>query len=493
MGESGTNGEGKQGGRDDEPQDTEVQAFKKLGDTLESWYSQQRQIRQARERPDQERMENLQDADFMDIEFEHLPDDVAHADTQALGTATQDQAIALDERNAVHMKEEETAKDVFDGGDQEGIAEDEDVEMFDAEPNTTVDQQQMGTSKAFIGDAKSLISRDLEQTRQDSDSGSELEEVDTKLSTVNLSPSIDEAQARSAARKLWSKHEANTRPLAAMLTEQLRLILAPTLATKLRGDFRTGKRLNIKRIIPYIASSYKRDKIWMRRSVPSKRSYQLMIALDDSKSMSEGGSQDLAFETLALIMKALAMLEAGEICVVGFGSDVKVHHPFERPFTDDAGADVFSGFEFNQQKTDVRKLVAQGIQLFQAARARASGSAAELWQLMLIVSDGICEDHEGIKRLVRRAQEERIMIVFVVVDAGIAAPKKGERITQTIMELQTAEFIKDENGLATLVRRRYMESFPFRWWLVVRDISELPGVLAMALRQWFAEVVDASG
>src|SRR2546429_5526817 len=39
-------------------------------------------------------------------------------------------------------------------------------------------------------------------------------------------------------------------------------------------------------------------------------------------SMSEGGSQDLAFETLALIMKALAMLEAGEICVVGFGADV---------------------------------------------------------------------------------------------------------------------------------------------------------------------------
>ncbi len=217
-----------------------------------------------------------------------------------------------------------------------------------------------------------------------------------------------------------------------------------------------------------------------------------MIALDDSKSMSEGGSQDLAFETLALISKALALLEAGELCIVGFGADVKVHLPFERPFTDDTGADVFSGFGFNQQKTDVRKMVAHGIQLFQAARARASGSVAELWQLMLIVSDGVCEDHEGIKRLVRRAQEERIMIVFVVVDAEAAASKRGDKKTQSIMELQTAEFLRDESGMATLVRRRYMDSFPFRWWLVVRDISELPGVLATALRQWFAEVVDAS-
>jgi midasin len=44
-----------------------------------------------------------------------------------------------------------------------------------------------------------------------------------------------------------------------------------------------------------------------------------------------------------------------------------------------------------------------------------------------------------------------------------------------------------------LVRRKYLDTFPFRWWIVVRDVEELPGVLATALRQWFAEVVDTSG
>jgi midasin len=40
------------------------------------------------------------------------------------------------------------------------------------------------------------------------------------------------------------------------------------------------------------------------------------------------------------------------------------------------------------------------------------------------------------------------------------------------------------------VRKKYMDTFPFPWYLVVRDVKELPVVLSTALRQWFTEVVD---
>jgi hypothetical protein len=43
----------------------------------------------------------------------------------------------------------------------------------------------------------------------------------------------------------------------------------------MKGDYRTGKRLNMKKIIPYIASQFKKDKIWLRRSKPAKREYQV--------------------------------------------------------------------------------------------------------------------------------------------------------------------------------------------------------------------------
>ena len=87
------------------------------------------------------------------------------------------------------------------------------------------------------------------------------------------------------ASEIWSNVELLTASASQRLCEQLRLILEPTLATKLKGDFRTGKRINMRKIIPYIASSYRKDKIWLRRKKPSKREYQIMIAIDDSESM----------------------------------------------------------------------------------------------------------------------------------------------------------------------------------------------------------------
>jgi|JI10StandDraft_1071094.scaffolds.fasta_scaffold1431279_2 hypothetical protein len=48
----------------------------------------------------------------------------------------------------------------------------------------------------------------------------------------------------------FSRYGAVFGPLANALVEQLRLLLQPTRATSLVGDFRTGKRINMKRVIP---------------------------------------------------------------------------------------------------------------------------------------------------------------------------------------------------------------------------------------------------
>ncbi|KAF2423707.1 midasin [Tothia fuscella] len=494
-GEQGTNGQSDKQeavGRNDELQDSsDSQPFKKLGDTLEKWHNQQRQIRQPTEKQDVPQRERKQDVDMADVDFEHLLHEESQAEAQALGAASEDQARALDDDQAIATNDTDMPQNTF-AEDAETVADnDDDVEMENAEPSTDHNPQdkQDGQANTFIGEPKPQDQRGNQTNGQEAEIEQDVEEVDEQLSTIHLDPSNQEiGLTRNDARSLWQQHEMSTRTLAAALAEQLRLILAPTMATKLRGDFRTGKRLNIKRIIPYIASSYKRDKIWMRRGVPSKRSYQIMIALDDSKSMAEGESKDLAFETLALVSKALSMLESGELCVVGFGEDTTIAHPFDKPFTDDAGVEVLSQFTFEQEKTDVRKLVADGINLFQEARAKASGSASELWQLMLVVSDAICDDPDAIRRLVRKSQEEKIMIVFIVIDAS-ARPEKGGK---SIMDLEKVDITADANGEMKVLRQKYMaDVFPFRWWIVVRDVAELPGVLATALRQWFAEVVES--
>ena len=48
------------------------------------------------------------------------------------------------------------------------------------------------------------------------------------------------------------------------------------------GEYRTGKRISMRRVIGYIASHYRKDKIWMRRTRPDKRRYQVGAAASTS-------------------------------------------------------------------------------------------------------------------------------------------------------------------------------------------------------------------
>ncbi|KAJ4986133.1 denitrification regulatory protein nirq [Stagonosporopsis vannaccii] len=509
------------GGRGEEPeQSKESQSFKKLGDVLEKWYNQQKQISEAQEKDETQIQQIDKEIEMADADFEHLQDEEQQADTQALGTATEEQAKALDHDMAMPINEKEDEEKLPsrpEDNDQD-MEDPQDIEMNEADSKPEAEQEEQqpppgatdGQPQVFIGDQKPFANDDdadmadamlLDEDASDAES---VAEVDHRLETTHLdATAMDPATARS----LWIAHESATHSLSQQLTESLRLILAPTLATKLRGDFRTGKRLNLKRIIPYIASGYKRDKIWLRRSQPSKRSYQVMIALDDSRSMADSGASNLALKTLTLVTRSLAMLEVGEVSVVGFGDSVNVAHDFDKPFTSEAGVRVFEQFGFDAAKTNVRGLVDKSLDLFAEARHKGSSSTGEdLWQLMLVVSDGICDSHAEIQRLVRKAQEERVMIVFIIIDATATAPfaapvpnpgnnptaqpeaSEKEQDKTSILDLQSVEITPE----GKVVRWKYMERFPFRYYLVVRDVRELPGVLAGALRQWFGEIAGST-
>jgi midasin len=464
--------------------------FKQLGDALKQWYDQHREIEAAQEDKGTDEA-NPNQLDTNDQRFQHLPDEnEAENDMQALGTASADQSKSFDNDNAIQMDETDDPSNVETPPEKPPAEQGEDIEMPDSslQPDLNASDSRLDT-KAMIGARTQVDMSETDEHRQN-DSEDELDDVHDQLTNTHLSTDEDlEGLSIADARKMWAEHEARTRTMAIVLSEHLRLILNPTQATKMRGDFRTGKRLNIKKIIPYIASSYKRDKIWMRRAIPSKRSYQIMLAIDDSESMTERESKNLAFDTLALVAKGMAMLEVGEVCVVGFGEEINVAHDFSIPYTSEAGAEILRQFTFAQSKTDVRKLLQESITIFREARMRATGSASDLWQLQLIISDGECEDHASIRQLVRQAHEERIMVVFIIVDS--AARNTADATKQSILDLSRAEFVKDANGEAQLKMTKYLDTFPFQYYLIVRDVLELPGVLAGALRQWFAEVVDA--
>ena len=273
----------------------------------------------------------------------------------------------------------------------------------------------------------------------------------------------------------WELIENKILQLSCELCEQLRLILEPTTASRLKGSYKSGKRLDMKKIIPFIASDYKKDKIWLRRTKPATRKYQILISIDDSKSMQTNNTAVMAFESLALISKALSTLESGQIGVLAFGESCNLIHNLTDPFVScEFGPKVIENLQFNQSKTNLLNLMQESFSLLTSTRQSSD------WQLHVILSDGII--HENIlqiQQFVRKCFEQKILIIFVIVDC-----KKNSK--DSITKMNNVTYITDPTtGKSSLKMQRYLDSFPFEHYLVVGKVECLPGVLADALRQWF--------
>lgn len=102
--------------------------------------------------------------------------------------------------------------------------------------------------------------------------------------------------------QVWGRCEALTAGLSSDLAEQLRLVLEPQLASKMAGEYRTGKRISMKRVIAYIASHFRKDKIWLRRTRADKRKYQ---ASHLGSACPFSHSSDVTLQACALLMNAI--------------------------------------------------------------------------------------------------------------------------------------------------------------------------------------------
>ncbi|KAF8942691.1 AAA ATPase midasin [Haplosporangium gracile] len=504
----------------EKPKKRETNPHRSLAEALKNWKQKLQDLADPdeeegadEEKPTEEKSkdEEQKEGEEMEVDenqaFEYLQNDDEAHDMETMGNANEQQMqdrnkdlAAIDEEQ---MKEDEKDDQV---ADMDVDPQEEDVNMDEGpkDQKPQVDEEAMeeaapeNAAGAFFSQRMDKRKENRDDTEDENDDKKrekdrisdaheplkpeEIEELRQQLE-VSLGDWRSTGRDPKDAQALWQKYDNLTQDLALSLCEQLRLILEPTQATKLKGDYRTGKRLNMKKIIPYIASQFKKDKIWLRRTKPSKRQYQVMIAIDDSTSMSESHSVQLAYEALALISKALSQLEVGEIGIMSFGERVDLLHPFDQPFTGEAGAKVLQRFGFDQSKTKVKEMMESSIALLQHAKMNQSGAARsqELWQLQIIISDGICESHETLKALVRQAAEQQIMLIFIILD------NKPEK--ESIMKMTTASFTS-VNGMPKLSLNPYLETFPFDYYVVLQNINSLPETLADALRQYFSFVAS---
>ena len=230
----------------------------------------------------------------------------------------------------------------------------------------------------------------------------------------------------------------------------------------------------MKRIIGYIASGYRKDKIWLRRTKPAKRDYRVLIAVDDSESMQKSKAGDMALRALATLANGMSQLEIGQLGIASFGEDMKLLHPFNIPFTSESGVNIVSNFRFDSKRTRTALCVESSI-----ASLEGASSVSSSMQLVFMISDGRIErdSRSKLRRLIRQMAEKNMLMVMIIVEGEEGSSSKAN---DSILNMKEVSFV---NGKPKI--KHFIEDYPFPYYLVVGDLAALPEILGDCLRQWF--------
>ena len=360
--------------------------------------------------------------------------------------------------------------DAFDESDDE--EEEDDAEKDGADPDAGWDGRGIEARDLAVTDAQT------QQHEHDARGAAEEEEVLPTLEEMIAASAAKSAELRSEldlmwgdrldgrdalqrGAALWQKYRSLTAAGAASLCEQLRMLLEPLEATRLAGDYRTGKRLNIRRVIPYIASNFRRDRIWLRRSKPAKRSYQIAIAIDDTESMGEAttGGGKVALEALSMVTGALRRLEAdSDLALLSFGKKPRLLHPLGRgPLTDADAAKAMASFTFGEQATEhaftgaLEALISMFVDAKASGGAKSSAATSGIGtkhtQLAFVISDGRLDatKRSDVRQWTAAAAAVGVLLLLIIINPNEKGKEDGD-----IHALQTIEFT--ETGIENKVR-----------------------------------------
>lgn len=182
-------------------------------------------------------------------------------------------------------------------------------------------------------------------------------------------------------------------------------------------------------------------------------------------------------EALVTVCRAMSQLEVGNLAVASFGKqgNIRLLHDFDQPFTPEAGIKMISSFTFKQENTIVDIPMVDLMMYLNnmldtaVTHARLPSGYNPLQQLVLIIADGRFTEKEKLKRRVRDILSSKRMVAFLILDP-----------TNSIMDMTEATVEGTDFKFS-----KYIDSFPFPFYVVLKNIEALPRMLADLLRQWF--------
>ncbi|KAL8274975.1 hypothetical protein Esti_001031 [Eimeria stiedai] len=308
------------------------------------------------------------------------------------------------------------------------------------------------------------------------------------------------------AASLWHLLENRTAASAAALSESLRLVLQPTATGGWEGGYRSGKKLSLRRVLAFVASSQRDDRLWLRRRRPRGLQYRVLVGVDCSRSMQQLNAAASALEAVVLLAQTFNHLQIGTFSVCTFGGakpEVCVHPTPQLSAAD--GQRLVQRCSFREESHKSHEVaISDLLQLAIHELEKDSSSNSNSNSMILILSDGRF-NKEVTHPWVNAAIARRCIPLLVILDPPQPRSGGSNSVGATPVETATAasaavtstgracvahstsifdlKQVQQQPGGGLQVTP-YLQYFPFPYYAVVNDAQQLPSVLADVIRQW---------
>lgn len=164
--------------------------------------------------------------------------------------------------------------------------------------------------------------------------------------------------------------------------------------------------------------------------------------------------------------------------VVSFGESTKIVLTHSEQFD---GPKLVKCLNFDQNQSKIAELL-NFVRAYGQEDGGQSGDSGLFENLLLVLSDGrniFSEGEQSVRNAIKLAKMRRIFIVYVIID--------NPDNKHSVLDIKVPQFSADRKQITM---GAYLDTFPFPYYVIVRDLTQLPSVLSDAMRQWF-ELVNS--
>ena len=162
---------------------------------------------------------------------------------------------------------------------------------------------------------------------------------------------------------------------------------------------------------------------------------------------------------------------------MSFGESTKIVLTHSEQFD---GPKLVKSLNFDQNQSRIAELL-NFVRTY-GQEEGASGDSGLFENLLLVLSDGrniFSEGEQKVRNAIKLAKLRRIFIVYVIID--------NPDNKHSVLDIKVPSFSADRKQITM---NAYLDTFPFPYYVIVRDLTQLPSVLSDAMRQWF-ELVNS--